>query len=253
MECTKCHLVKEIPKNKRWCKDCKNAYERERMKNKDIKEKSLEKEKEYYLKKKEKVKENPVEFDMTTKKTCSKCKETKTLDKFHPAKCRGNIRAACKSCLSKQRREYYQKNKEAVIKQTSNYQVEKMKIDPKFKLERYCRARIYNAIRNQSLNKNKRTQKYLGCNIDFFQKWIEFQLYDGMTMENYGNIWHIDHVKPCASYNLSDDKQVEECFNWKNLRPLLKEKNLLKSDNIDIFEITLQELKTKVFLKQNQN
>lgn len=134
----------------------------------------------------------------------------------------------CKECSSVKRKEYYKNNKNAVNKQVSEYQVEKMKVDPVFKMERRLRARIYQVFKAQTCEKNNRTWKYINCSAKQFQKWIEFQLYDGMTMENYGKIWHIDHVKPCSKFDLTKEDEVKECFSWKNLRPYLSEKNIKK-------------------------
>lgn len=67
-----------------------------------------------------------------------------------------------------------------------------------------------------------------------------------MTMENYGRMWHIDHVMPCSSFDLDN---MKECFNWKNMRPFKKEKNLKKSSKIDKYQIVLQELKAIIFAK----
>jgi len=41
-----------------------------------------------------------------------------------------------------------------------------------------------------------------------------------MTWDNYGSLWHIDHIKPCASYDLADPLQQAECFHYTNLQPL---------------------------------
>ncbi len=72
-----------------------------------------------------------------------------------------------------------------------------------------------------------------------------------MTFENYGKVWHIDHVKPCSSFDLTNKKEISECFSWKNLRPLLAHKNKVKNNKINNYDIVLQELKVKVFLKIN--
>lgn len=56
------------------------------------------------------------------------------------------------------------------------------------------------------------------------EKWFEFNfaLYPeyGMTWDNYGTVWHIDHVVPCSYYNMELENDVLICFNWKNLAPL---------------------------------
>jgi hypothetical protein len=48
-----------------------------------------------------------------------------------------------------------------------------------------------------------------------------------MTWDNYGE-WHVDHIQPCASFDLSDPKQLAECFNWSNLQPLWAKENISK-------------------------
>lgn len=252
MECTKCHLVKELAKGKRWCKDCKNSYERERKSNMTDEQKNKIKEAERlrYENKKISVQEQEVILNVSEVKICSVCCKEKTLDHFYIAKCKGTIRSECKLCCSLKRHDYYNNNKTTLNNQTSNYKKEKIKNNPLFKLEVRLRSRIYIAFVNQSSNKTERTWKYLGCSPKLFQEWIEFQLYDGMTMDNYGKIWHIDHVKPCSSYDLTNEVEIEECFNWKNLRPLLAKKNYKKKDKIDVFELLMQELKVKCFMKQ---
>jgi hypothetical protein len=50
-----------------------------------------------------------------------------------------------------------------------------------------------------------------------------------MTWENHGK-WHIDHIKPCASFDLSIPEQQKLCFNFSNLQPLWQRDNLCKKD-----------------------
>ena len=255
MECTKCHQKTPLVKGKRICKECKNSYERERKsrQTEEIKEESRRKERERYAKNKAKVEkiglDKVVKINHEEEKTCTICGETKDITEYHLSKTKGAIRAMCKKCSSRQRKEYYQKNKEAINKQTSNYKVQKMKRDPCFKLEVRLRNRISSALKSQSLPKNQRTRQYIDCTSQFLQEWIEYQLYDGMTLDNYGKYWHIDHVTPCSSFDLSDPDQVNKCFNWRNLRPYKAEKNKIKRDKIDPKEVTLQELKVKCFLR----
>ena len=54
-----------------------------------------------------------------------------------------------------------------------------------------------------------------------------------MTWENFmkGEI-HIDHIRPCSSFNLSDTEEQRKCFNYKNLQPLWAVDNLRKADKI---------------------
>lgn len=54
---------------------------------------------------------------------------------------------------------------------------------------------------------------------------------EGMSWENYGE-WHIDHIVPCSSFDLTDPKQQEDCFNFKNLQPLWGWENSKKGSKI---------------------
>jgi hypothetical protein len=235
MECTRCHQIKELPKGKRWCKDCKNEYEKERKsKLSDEKKEELRlRTIKQYQEKKNKVQDAPIQIDMLETKICTVCQESKTLDQFHIAKCKGSIRAMCKECSSIKRKEYYKHNKEAVVAQTTSYKNEKIKTDPLFKLERRLRTRIYQAFTHQNENKTERTWKYIGCSPTFFQEWIQFQFYDGMTFDNYGfHSWHIDHVIPLSHFDLENEEQQLIAFNWRNTMPLSATDNLKKGMKI---------------------
>ena len=48
-----------------------------------------------------------------------------------------------------------------------------------------------------------------------------------MTWKNHG-IWHVDHIRPCASFDLTKDEEQRECFHYKNLQPLWGPDNLAK-------------------------
>lgn len=248
MNCTRCQEQKELAKGKRWCKKCKNEYERERRKNnKEEAEERKKKERARYQKNKLEVTE--IILDSNKNKICSVCNIDKPETEFYVSKNKGNIRTMCKDCSCIKRKEYYKNNRQSVIKQTNDYIVRKMDDEPIFKLERRLRNRIYTALKAQRQTKNNRTWKYLDCSAPEFQQWIEYQLYDGMTMENYGKFWHIDHVKPCSNFDLSKETEINECFCWKNLRPYRSEKNLQKSNKLNLLDIVLQELKVKCYLK----
>ena len=258
--CTKCFHEKELVPKKSFCKECKNSYERKRRaaQSKEKKEEMKKKERERYNRSTEdNLQKTAIKIQddtfLSTLKKCTVCGKTKEVREFHVHKGKGTVRAACRECTSAKRKEHYKNNKVAITKQTTQYKVEKMKINPTFKLEVRLRTRIYSALKAQGNEKTQRTQKYLGCTSTFFQEWIKFQLYDGMTLENYGTLWHVDHVKPCASFDLSNEAQVFECFSWKNLRPLLKHKNSKKGASIDKRELVLQELKVKCFVREKDN
>ena len=82
--------------------------------------------------------------------------------------------------------------------------------------------------------KKDSTSDIIGCSIPFYKNWLEFQFDKNMNWTNHGTYWHIDHVKPCASFNLLDDNEIKQCFSWKNARPIEKTLNLIKNDKLDM-------------------
>ena len=54
-----------------------------------------------------------------------------------------------------------------------------------------------------------------------------------MSWNNHGKFgWHMDHIKPCASFDLTDPKQQEECFHYSNYQPLWWNENLSKGAKV---------------------
>ncbi len=73
----------------------------------------------------------------------------------------------------------------------------------------------------------------LGCSIAAFRAYIEAQFTRGMTWDNYGTLWHIDHIKPICSFDLKEEGIAAKVNHYSNLRPLIAEDNLEKS-KIDV-------------------
>ena len=224
MKCSRCNEEKELVKG-RWCRECKNEYERIRRSDAKVREEIRKKEKERYLKNKENVKE--IKINESETKTCSVCKETKKLDEFHVAKTKGKIRAECKLCASKNRNQYYRDHKDKTIKQNIKYQNERKKRDPAFKLECNLRCRVYHALKKDDANKTDKTMKLVGCTPNFLKGYLEAKFTDGMTWGNHG-MWHVDHIRPCSSFDLTKEEEQKKCFHYKNLQPLWGADNLEK-------------------------
>jgi len=67
----------------------------------------------------------------------------------------------------------------------------------------------------------------LGCTVEELRAHLEKQFKRGMSWSNYGR-WHIDHIRPCASFDLTDPEQQRICFHYSNLQPLWAEENMRK-------------------------
>ena len=70
-----------------------------------------------------------------------------------------------------------------------------------------------------------------------------------MNDDEFRKEFEIDHVKPIASFNLSDKESQYEAFKWQNSRPLLISKNRRKGTRRDLWAELMQELKSIIFLK----
>lgn len=73
-----------------------------------------------------------------------------------------------------------------------------------------------------------------GCSVEAFRSHIESQFRDGMTWDNWGRgwggarEWHLDHIRPLASFDLTDLKQVAEACHYTNIQPLWASENRSK-------------------------
>ena len=98
------------------------------------------------------------------------------------------------------------------------------KHDPLFMLVRKVRTRVGNTIRRQGLIKDSSTLALLGCSWDEYMTHIFNQFTFGMSWENFGT-WHIDHIVPINTFNLSCPIQRAQAFHWSNTRPLWASEN----------------------------
>ncbi|MCI4437669.1 MAG: hypothetical protein JHC33_12755, partial [Ignisphaera sp.] len=81
-------------------------------------------------------------------------------------------------------------------------------------------SRIRTALKRNIALKNTKSIKLLGCDVSFLKLYIESKFLPTMTWENYGKYWHIDHIIPCASFDLSIEEEQKKCFHYTNLQPL---------------------------------
>ena len=104
---------------------------------------------------------------------------------------------------------------------------------------RRIRSRVYKVLRNELAKKNVRTEELYGCSWGKLIEHIEAQFYARMSWQNYGHAWHIDHIMPCDSFDLTKPDQVRQCFHYTNLRPLWAKANIRKSDTITNPQLSL--------------
>jgi len=109
-----------------------------------------------------------------------------------------------------------------------------MDTDIDYRLRQNLRKRLCKAIKiNQKAGSAVRD---LACSIEELKRYLESQFQEGMTWENWGrgkDCWHIDHIKPLASFDLTEEEQFKKACHYSNLQPLWEEDNLEKSNRLE--------------------
>lgn len=123
-------------------------------------------------------------------------------------------------------RKWSAENREKIKKQV----MQRYHNDLNFKLLNNLRNRVRIAIKNG--HKSAKTMELLGCSIEEVKSHLESQFKEGMTWDNHGE-WHIDHIIPCASFDLTDPEQQKKCFHYTNLQPLWATENMSKGAKLE--------------------
>ena len=151
-------------------------------------------------------------------------------------------REANKDKVKVQTKVWREANKDKVKVQTKNYReankdkikkwfVNKFKTNVQFKLSHILRSRLHNALKNNQ--KTGSAVKDLDCSVEELKQYLESKFQPGMSWDNWSlDGWHIDHIKPLSSFDLTDRKQLLEACHYTNLQPLWAKDNLSKSDKI---------------------
>jgi len=190
------------------------------------KEKILNQQKKYYLKNKKRRKEYSIIYRNKNKEICKKnAKKWYLNNKEHKKQYDLIYKKKHKKRYQKQNKEYRIKNRHKIRKHLLN----KYHNNLQYKLSNILRKRIQKVLKGYSKSKN--SMDLLGCTIE--QLWIHLEksFKPGMTRKNHGK-WHLDHIIPCASFDLTDPKQQVKCFHYTNLQPLWAKENLIKGAKI---------------------
>jgi hypothetical protein len=248
--CSKCSIEKdesEFSKNKsksdglnHYCKKCYKEYYNLKKdlilkKRKKYYEENKEycnlKNKKWRLENKEKVKElRKLNYNFNKEKSKEDCKNYNKLNREKV----NIISYNWKLKNPEKTKEIYKNYRNGKRKETLKIWFKnKYDNDINFKLINNIRSRIFHAL-NKNI-KSEKTEILLGCPISEFKNYIESQFDSGFTWIDFKNHkYHIDHIIPCAVYDLTDIEEQKKCFNFKNMRPSHGLNNLIKKDKIDM-------------------
>jgi hypothetical protein len=106
------------------------------------------------------------------------------------------------------------------------YHKEKYDNDVCFKIRHNLSGRVREALKHYSNKKNESIKSLIGCTLDELIFHLESQFKENMNWENYGMYgWHIDHIVPCSSFDLTIEENQRICFHYLNLQPLWRNEN----------------------------
>ncbi len=195
------------------CKPCRGNYDKQRYN--DDSSKILERNKDYYNRNRTKIMDQHREYIENNRDS-----------------------------IILKRKLYYENNKEMINKKHQEYMKTYYIKYPDKKLAHSCRRRTRRVLTSSS-----EFDELIGCDSEFLQEWILFNVSgsEEFTMENYGTYWHIDHVVPCAKWDLECPDQISKCFHWSNLAPLEAKENIRKKDKLVVKQIKEQNQKLKLF------
>jgi len=215
--CTKCLITKDVEMfalNKRyvggrghWCKACKNQYNNNwRKKNKGKASESTRKWR----------KANPEKAKEVQDLTNAKNRESRNKKRREKRK---------DAMFIEVDREY--RSRPEVKQRRSERQRERLRDNPELRILQAHRNRINRVVSNKHVS----SLELLGCTSEEMKRHLEDQFEEGMSWDNHGFYgWHIDHISPCASFDLTDPAQQRVCFHYTNLQPLWAKDNLAKGD-----------------------
>ena len=182
-------------------------------------------------------------------KVCPRCKEEKALSEFYTYK-RNTAKGVtcymdsrCKECKyeatkawkkanrerrNQVRREYRARKKAGMRRKPRQTHAERLAVrknryhnDANYRLRSILSNRLRDALKGNT--KSGRTIELLGTTVEHLRQHLESQFLPGMTWDNHGKgegKWEVDHIVPCASFNLSEEEQQRQCCHWTNLQPL---------------------------------
>ena len=109
------------------------------------------------------------------------------------------------------------------------WQAARIKVDPQFRIARTLRARLQGVMNGTATASGVRD---LGCSVADLIAYLEAQFEPWMSWTNYGNKagdwWSVDHIRPLASFDLTDPEQQRTAVHFTNLQPMRHTDNMRK-------------------------
>lgn len=108
----------------------------------------------------------------------------------------------------------------------------KREADPKYKINDAMKSAIYDALKYKKAGRS--WEKVVDYTLTKLMNHLELKFKGNMSWENYGEVWHIDHIIPKSKFHFqnTNDSEFKICWALENLQPLFKSENLSKQDKV---------------------
>ena len=121
---------------------------------------------------------------------------------------------------------YYRSNKKTITANHIRYETQRRKTDEAFRLMKICRRRVQHALKGVG-SKTAPTMRLVGCTGEQLKAYLNANMHEELRDEPRENL-HVDHIIPCAAFDLSREDHQRVCFHYTNLQYLHKDTNLTK-------------------------
>lgn len=118
----------------------------------------------------------------------------------------------------------WQQKRAALSSQRRAYRVRRLVESPSLRIAGATRSRIYIALKGKTQGRSLGRLPY---KIEQLMAHLEALFQPGMSWGNYGK-WHVDHKRPCALFDQTNEAEFAECWALSNLQPLWAGQNLAK-------------------------
>lgn len=110
--------------------------------------------------------------------------------------------------------------------------IRRRQAEPKIRLERNISRGVHRGLVDGK--SGRRTFDMLDFTPEQLRAHLERQFLPGMTWENYGPVWHVDHKVPLSAHNYStpDHADFKRAWALSNLQPLWASDNRVKSKKL---------------------
>jgi len=129
---------------------------------------------------------------------------------------------ACRNARYRSDSEYRKKQ----IKAATQNKIKRLILNPAIRAIDNARSRVSTFLREQNNSKFSHT---LGCSGAELIKYLENKFQPGMTWQNYGKEWHIDHIHPLSLAYREGPESFSKASKYTNLQPLWRKDHVIKT------------------------